>query len=61
MVREKMSALKKEAHDAKVAAREERDRQLVLLGNNGYATKDGQLTLVSKGQKMVDIDVKFVP
>ncbi len=61
MVREKMSALKKEAHDAKVAAQNERNRQLMLLGNNGYATKDGELTLVSKRQKTVNIDVKFVP
>ena len=61
IVKDKMRALKKQAYEAKIAAQEERDRQLAALGNNGFTTKDGQLTFASKSAKSVNIDVKFVP
>jgi len=60
-VKERMRLLKKEAAEARVAAQKERDRQLILLGNNGYLIKDGELVTAEKGKKTVDIDVKFVP
>lgn len=60
-VKERMRALKREASAARQAAQKERDRQLLLLGNNGFVTKDGQLQLGQNVKKAVDIDVKFVP
>lgn len=60
-VREKMHSLKQEAAVAREAAQKERDRQLLLLGNNGYVVKDGELQMTDKPKKTVDIDVKFVP
>jgi chromosome segregation ATPase len=62
-VKEKMAALKREAHMAQVAAQAEHDRQLAILGNNGFMFKDGQSKAVAQVQpeKSVDIDVKFVP
>jgi chromosome segregation ATPase len=62
VVKDKMAALKREAHLTKVAAQAEQDRQLAILGNNGFLVKDGQVKMADKGQeKSVDIDVKFVP
>ncbi|MBL8012306.1 MAG: hypothetical protein JNN05_00520 [Candidatus Omnitrophica bacterium] len=61
IVKDKMRALKKDAAQAREAAQVERDRQLLLLGNNGFVTKDGELQLGEKAKKSVDIDVKFVP
>lgn len=60
-VKEKMRQIKKEAALTREAAQKERDRQLTLLGNNGYIVKDGELVSTDKGKKTVDIDVKFVP
>jgi chromosome segregation ATPase len=60
-VKERMRLLKKEAAVAREAAQKERDRQLILLGNNGYFIKDGEIVTADKGKKTVDIDVKFVP
>jgi chromosome segregation ATPase len=61
-VKEKMNDLKREARLAKIAAQDEHDRQMVILGNNGYLIKDGQSKAVAKAQeKSVEIDVQFVP
>lgn len=60
-VKEKMRALKRDAAAAREAAQKERDRQLTLLGNNGFVTRDGELQLTNKPKKTVDIDVKIVP
>lgn len=60
-VKEKMRALKKDAAAAREAAQKERDRQLTLLGNNGYVVKDGEVQLTNKAKKTVDIDVQIVP
>ena len=61
-VKERMNDLRREAHVAKIAAQEERDRQLATLGNGGFIVKDGQIKSASdQPEKTVDIDVKFVP
>lgn len=60
-VRDKMRSLKKDAEQAREAAQIERDRQLLLLGNNGFVIKDGESQLTDKPKRTVDIDVKFVP
>lgn len=61
VVKNKMRSLRKDAAQAREAAQVERDRQLLLLGNNGFVTKNGELQLGEKAKKSVDIDVKFVP
>ena len=65
-VKQKMNGLRREARLAKITAQEERDRQMAVLGNNGFLVKDGQVKLANQppqenGQKAVDIDVQFVP
>jgi chromosome segregation ATPase len=64
LVKEKMNSLRREARLAKIAAQEERDRQLAILGNGGFIIKDGEIrsaTAQAQTEKTVDIDVKFVP
>jgi chromosome segregation ATPase len=61
-VKDKMNDLKREARLAKIAAQDEHDRQMAILGNNGYLLKDGESKAVAKAQeKSVEIDVQFVP
>jgi hypothetical protein len=61
-VKQKMNDLRREARLAKISAQEEHDRQMVILGNNGFMFKDGQSKSVAQAsEKSVDIDVKFVP
>jgi chromosome segregation ATPase len=65
-VKEKMNALRREARLAKIKAQQEHDRQMAILGNNGYLLKDGQIQMANEAEaapekKAVDIDVQFVP
>jgi chromosome segregation ATPase len=61
-VKQKMNDLRREARLAKISAQDEHDRQMAILGNNGYLFKDGQSKSVAQAQeKTIDIDVQFVP
>jgi len=68
LVRNKIHYLKQEAFFAKEAVRRERDRVLLLQGNNGYLVKNGEIFKKLQGkpstkkdlEKGVDIEVIFV-
>ena len=60
-VKKNIAAIRRRAADARAAAQRERDRVESLYGNGGFLVRDGEdLSVTRLGQKIVDIDVKFV-
>ncbi len=63
LVRTKMTYLRREAHFARISAQKERDRLLLMQGNQGFLAKDGQWAKPENEaakKKDVNIDVTFV-
>ena len=64
LVKTKIRAFNHEVFEAKVAAQKEKDRIAILMGNNGYLTRDGMPyrgdAAAAEKEKRIQVDVQFV-
>jgi CHASE3 domain sensor protein len=63
-IKQRMGEIRQEEHSAKVAARMEKDKIKLLVGNNGFLVRNGKFSPVDivlpAANKNVTIDVQFV-
>jgi chromosome segregation ATPase len=63
-VKSKMRALEQKAFQERIAFRQEQDKEMLLLGNNGYLVRNGSLMPVTipsaSPVKDITVNVKFV-